>query len=322
MKKSKDVIVEVPTATVRVIANVPTISHRGGLPFLHIEAAMSLANQCTELGKKYDVNASLEPTNFQKNTYKACVLGTLFTTVAFLEAAINEVFLDAVESIPATDRKERDARISVKDADINCYGVVESLSSETVKRMAQIWLRQRKIKSCTYFSHFAGFLDRQKQDGYSNVERWSILDKYQAALFLNKKSPFGKGLKRQAAYTLIGLRNYLTHPKPETVILAGPEGTRLGPEKEESADLEQRVTDLIESDALRPAAGYAHEKLFLASPFPSNCLSSGLARMGIKSALEFNNAFSSWMGTKNMTSKYPQLQQQMSILADTHAAVG
>lgn len=118
----------------------------------------------------------------------------------------------------------------------------------------------------------------QKYDNqpfYRDVETgWKVLDKYQLALYLNSKSnfycqPLRKGhLLRDRVVTLIYLRNYLTHPKPEWVTTKAERPEDLGPEKTKTAELQLRVKAFIESDPDRPKADMLTKNYLLGLIFP------------------------------------------------------
>jgi hypothetical protein len=159
------------------------------------------------------------------------------------------------------------------------------------------------------------------QPFYLDLEmRWPPLDKYQLALYLNSKAnfycqPLRKGHPlRDRLYTLIRLRNYLIHPKPEWAITKALKGEQLGPENNKTAELEHRVKALIESDPARPRVGYAYEELFSWSHFPFNCLSPPLAKMAVRSVFEFINEFCNRMEIGSSTLHHPLLMRPRSVI--------
>ena len=277
--------------------------------FLHVDAARCLVRDSIGIQKNYDQNADDEAKNTQKSTYRACVLGALFTSVAFFEASINEVFLDAVDCMPENARKKNDTRVNVPVSQVGSYRD-GALSSDVVKTMAQMWLQQQKVKSDL---HDLPRLVPQLSGSYpNNIEKyWSAIDKYQLALFLNEKRPICKcNKKRKDVQTLIDFRNDLIHYKPGWS-LSVPGGGALEPVDDKIAKTKSRVGTLIKSDTHRPPGGYPHEKELLDSAYPNSCLSAAFAKLALQSILQFDDEFSKRMRIDNAVTKFG-LQQKMS----------
>jgi hypothetical protein len=116
----------------------------------------------------------------QLDRHFSYVVGAIYQTVSFLEALINELFLDAVEY-----EKTHPQPLSADTPD-----PVHQLAAATRVRMSQTW---------------------------PLIERASFIDKFVVALSLADKQLFDKGhAPYQAIPVLRDLRNNLVHFKPET----------------------------------------------------------------------------------------------------------
>jgi len=298
-------------ATAMTKALSPHVRQRGGLSLLHIDAAIRFTSGCIRATRECNENLKLEKINDLKATAQAYVLGTLYTSIAFLEAAINEIFLDAVESIPENARIEKNTSIALENHDVHPYGVVASLAPEVVKHMAQIWLQQERYRDSPILNRLKTHLEQK--DPQNRIEMWRTLDKYQLALCLNNKAPFARNqIERQVVDTFVEFRHYLTHAKAEWVTVAAPEGNFVGPEK--STDLEARVKKVIDSAPYQSDTENPYDRFFSDLPFPRNCLSPICARMAVKSNLEFDYLFCERMRIKDIRSRYPGLEQALSAI--------
>ena len=115
----------------------------------HIQTAALFTRQA----KAIEV-ANLNTIEFRTD-HMGYVIGAIFSSVAFLEAAINELYADASDplfSMPATRSKRR------------------GLAPDTIRLMAEMW-----------------------QHGIPRTARYSILEKYAIALSLARKKPMEKG---------------------------------------------------------------------------------------------------------------------------------
>ncbi|HEV7889127.1 MAG TPA: hypothetical protein VGP08_00740 [Pyrinomonadaceae bacterium] len=121
------------------------------------------------------------------------------------------------------------------------------------------------------------------------IEKKTILEKYEMALFLKRKKRFDKGVSAyQDVDGLIKLRNALVHFKAEW-----------SDEKKEHKKIEARLKGKFQ---LSP---------FLAGDtefFPKSCMSHGCAEWAVKTALTFRESFSNEAGLKNGFAAFmPQL---------------
>lgn len=254
---------------------------------MHLEAASHFALASIKAGRHYDNDdeLTLEELNqdrvFQESAiYRANVIGTLFTSVAFLEAFVNEIFLDAVYSLNR-----------VRPDQIIPCGAVMSLSDTVIRSLAQ---KGNKMER--------GSL------------RLSTLNKYNEALTLSNESPIDESNpKRNAVQTVIDFRHYLTHAKPEWITVACEEAS-FGLIKNDRTPLENQVKALINTDVHRPSLGYHHEMYFVKSGFPANCLNATLAKAAVRSCLEFANEFCRRMVIKEIETRYSRLNGLLSVL--------
>lgn len=114
--------------------------------------------------------------------HRACVVGAILSSAAFLEAAINELFVDSVE------HEARDPEPTPTDPP----RPVDQLPRNGRKLMADVWP--------------------------FDVDRQKILDKYQVALILNGKPKMDASARpHQDVDALVALRNNLVHYKPREI---------------------------------------------------------------------------------------------------------
>lgn len=212
------------------------------LSLYHILAAAYFARQSfaieqlkDQVSQKYDDNLSIE--------HRALVMACIASCVSFIEATINEVFVDAA------DTHHKSAHI-------------RQLSKETQDLLASLW----------------------EVESYARTA--SILDKYQAALKLAKKTMFAKGNNPyQDVRALIDLRNALVHFKPEWVI------ADIGGAAEK--DLHSLEHKLRKRFTLNPFLKDARPL------FPTLCMSHGCAKWAVDSAVTFVEIFYREMGMTN-----------------------
>ena len=156
-----------------------SISMRPYFSDYHVRAAAFFSEQSAELENKH---GSKPPADWGSSFYdhRACVMGSILSSVAFLEAAINELFVDSVEYVakdpqpPPTDPPRP----------------VDQLDREGRELMAGMWP--------------------------FDVDRRRILEKYQIALVLNNKPKLDTSRNPyQDTDVVVTLRNTLVHYKPQ-----------------------------------------------------------------------------------------------------------
>lgn len=137
----------------------------------HIQSALLFAKEADKIEVSGEGDTS--------SIHQANVIASIFATVAFLEANINEIFTDSYDTMkgkPANDGKN----------------IPESL----INQLGSMWQ-----------------LDVPK------AAKYSILQKYQIALATINKPLYDKGTNPyQDVDLLVKLRNTLMHPEPESVV--------------------------------------------------------------------------------------------------------
>ena len=113
-------------------------------------------------------------------------MGAIFTSVAFLEATVNEFFADAADDLPGL----REFGILKKSG--TATRVLKGIDNQLVNRLGKLW----KL-------------------GVPRRAPYSILNKFEVALALADKEPFDQGAKPyQEVKLLVTLRNEWIHYEP------------------------------------------------------------------------------------------------------------
>ncbi len=145
----------------------------------HLRAAAYFARQSAEMEREHGGKPWGEIYDTVFYEHRACVIGAVFSSVAFLEAAINELFVDAVEHEAADP----------EPAPTDPPRPVDQLPRDGRKRMAEMWP--------------------------FGVDRQKTLRKYDAALILHGKPKMDASASpRQDVAVLAALRNDLVHYEP------------------------------------------------------------------------------------------------------------
>jgi hypothetical protein len=183
----------------------------------HLHSACYFA-RAAQFEEKY-TESSTQPSQEEKYQHQAYVIGSIFAAVGFLEATINEVFLEAdnvhTQGVPAS--------------------MLKQLPSSTIASMAQIWSYKVKMvkksqtdiqgldkngKRRTIYPGLVNYLLNKKLKN-GCVQYWPTLNKFQCALYLadaQHKLPFDQNdALWKDAKLLIHLRNHLTHHKSESI---------------------------------------------------------------------------------------------------------
>lgn len=157
------------------------VSHQ--LSFSHIKAAAHFANLSYDIEDKYDDSQDSSEL-FEK--HRSYVMGSIITTVSYLEATINELFTDVADGVYSN-----------------------GLDHNVVALMARMWKLEIKPPNTTKVAQIYSPLDDLKP---------SVLQKFQIALTLASKDLFDTGkAPYQDVHYLILLRNALIHYKPEWI---------------------------------------------------------------------------------------------------------
>ena len=174
---------------------------------IHIYSAYTLAMKAAGIEIRYKKGLRERPQELVFDEYFAYVIGSLFASVGFLEALINEVFLLADRHVYMRAKGESPADI------------IRLLSPRVIESLAKAW-NSTPIKFKDYPDLARTLLHiKPGQAQIKHFSGGSALNKFQLALNLSDNAqPFDtndKGLK--AVDLLIRLRNQLTHYKPNFV---------------------------------------------------------------------------------------------------------
>ncbi|MFZ0011578.1 MAG: hypothetical protein WAL97_06705 [Halobacteriota archaeon] len=278
---SKDVTVPWVTAKMVPTANVPSIIIGYTFSRQHAYSASILAKRATQFE---DNHAGLpEHSRLERYEHQAYVIGSVFSAVGFLEATINEVFGAAEDTKGAPS------------------GMLKQLSLDVVTSMAQIWrngielrkgdggieLDEDGNKTSRIHSSLVrclGFYESNK-----NLERWSILRKFQFALYLTEGYPYPcrrlfdkqDSLWKETSL-LIDLRNYFTHFKTEEITF---------PPKNRPSIAEKKQTRKLRTELSRRKFKNRLVQDQGSSGLLEDLLSSDCANWAVKSSLDFVSEF-------------------------------
>jgi len=218
---------------------VPTKSWQR-LSFEHVASARFFSDNALEIEHK-SAHAFLQRPQYLdlRFHHHGYVIGAIFAAVAFLDATINELFLEA-------DKYERDKNLHQKDlvrqlfpSDTPFQDPLTPLTQDAIKRLAEVWNRI-KIK----FSEYPGLhetLVYPHTENNNPARKWFVLDKYQLALYLANKEDCSKIFDTTnplwvEADVLIKLRHYLMHYSPEWIAFE-PRSESYEAQKETTASL-------------------------------------------------------------------------------------
>lgn len=186
----------------------------------HIQSAFILAKKAVELeASELKLHGENSPSQNVRYEHQAYVIGSLFAAVAFLEALITEVFLEA-------------DKISG-----NPTGSLIQLPSSAVTSMAQIWhskvvrkgndvVEMDKSTKSILKTHknLVTYLKLGKKGGLrEDVEKWFVMNKFQLALYLTDINQLGIEFDHEGPLwtdidLIIRLRNHLVHYKTEEIL--------------------------------------------------------------------------------------------------------
>lgn len=135
------------------------------------------------------------------------------------------------------------------------------------------------------------------RNGVPRTASYSILDKYQIALTLARKTPFEPGQPpAQDVALLVKLRNALIHYEPETVLTFS--------DNEENQVQPHRFEKMLRGRFdLNPLTGAGNPF------FPDKCLGHGCARWALISSVKLTDEFFTRMG---MTPTYDHVRRQLA----------
>jgi hypothetical protein len=176
------------------------ITERAKLVKDHICSAALFARSTFEIERAYKEQVPQDLSEQLTYDHTAYVIDSIFAADAYLEAAINTIFLDAIESV--TEGKP--------------YGVVAPLDSGSIHFLAAAWKAGVDFDNLEIASKFKNALINKTGNKNRAVKNWHpTQDKYQCALVLTGKKPFGE---RDDAWISVSvlrrLRNSVVHYSP------------------------------------------------------------------------------------------------------------
>ena len=152
--------------------------------------------------------------------HQAYVTGCIFSAVAFLEAIINELFLEADKYLRGEHRNQNDLARQWLPPDAKIQDTLTPLTFPVLSSMAQVWNTNR-IKFSNYpgLSEVLDYADHEKDN---RPRSWFVLNKYQLALYLAHKDACSKIFDKNdqlwiEVQLLVRFRNYLMHYSPQWV---------------------------------------------------------------------------------------------------------
>jgi hypothetical protein len=217
------------------MALAPTVKIWQPFAPFHLHSARVLCEKAIEIEDLLD--GSKQSLEALKDEHMAYVTGSIFAVVAFLEALINETFLNAA-GFTKGDLHNR---------------VLQKLAPVVITSMAHAWEFGTDWSSEPSFRQFLEYVRRNLP------ERWFVLDKYQLALYLADKYPYSKPFDTKGQLwgdmtLLIDLRNYLTHHKPEWIAFS-PEAEPYTAEKDQTTRLLRELGKRNFANPLYPGQG-------------------------------------------------------------------
>ena len=216
--KERDVeSVEVAILNVKETATVDRFDF---FSFIHIYSAFNLAMKAEKI--ELSCTSRVAPESVI-NQHLAYAIGSIFSSVAFLEATINEFFLLANKFLERgmLDDALKQLPLTVVDSMAEIWGAQLKKSRSEVCE----WDKQnnRVIKTHRGLLIFLGLNDVKPYVGGDNG--WSTFNKFQLALYLASRGKFDKQHSPwKEAFLLTRLRNHLVHYKPEFIRFESPSG--------------------------------------------------------------------------------------------------
>lgn len=233
--QEKSVAAQIGSGISTTKALAPTVKIWQPFAHVHLHSARVLCEKTVEVEALHD--SSQQASEGLTDEYMAYATGSIFASVAFLEASINETFLRALGYTKGEPHN----------------GTLKKLHPDIITSMANAW------KIGTDWGNEPSLRQFLRDPRKNLPERWFILDKYQLALYLADKPPFNKPFDKKGklwvdATLLIDLRNYLTHHKPEWIAFP-PENEPYKAEKDETTRLLRELRQRSFTNALHPGQG-------------------------------------------------------------------
>lgn len=239
------------------IPTVDTQFVRFHLSTNHLFSAYIFAQSASQI-EKVDIS-TIDTRQLQHRSF---VTASIMSSVAFLEACINELY-----AVCAEHPDDSHVRGHPQDERFGCIG------TDTIQLLGALWQVENFQRSA------------------------KILDKCQIALRLAKQVEFNKGANPyQDAKLVIDLRNLLVHFKPEQREIAVGAGNRLPLDEFESKYRSKFAANPLA--AKYSIFGSSAGPLEADYPFfPEKCLGSGCAYWAFRSILTFTNEMFGRLGT-------------------------
>lgn len=233
---------------------------------VHIYSAFYFANMSKHLEEKYQTECvtrqqtdKITIKNKYVNQHRACVTSAIFSSVAFLEATINELFSEIVE------------------LSNGYYG--NQLDSDTKSKIKMLWKIDVKNPSA------------KEAISYNLIEGKRTLEKFQIVLSIAGKEVLNKGTyPYQDVEKLISIRNVLMHYKPQMIVIGSSIESIPTTKKFNGLNFHQ-----LESENKFPQnplfEGYNNY-------FPDRCLGYGCAQWAANSSVTFVKTFYNKLGVE------------------------
>jgi hypothetical protein len=191
------------------------------LSFDHMASAHFFSQNALEIENKRNHAILQRPQYLDlRFHHQAYVIGAIFSAVAFLEATINELFLEVDKYARGDHVHQNDLLRQLLPPDIPFQDPITPLTQDVITAMAHVWNGNR-----VRFNEYPGlretltYLDHEKSNRPRN---WFVLNKYQLALYLAGQNSCCKNFDKAdplwvEAELLIKLRHYLMHYSPEWI---------------------------------------------------------------------------------------------------------
>ncbi len=243
-----------PPAQTGWVAAAPSLTMRAYFSSYHLWAAEHFAGLARDIE-----NAPGEKPRFDIQ-HRAYVVNAIFSSVAFLESSINEVFQDVVDdyqnriSSLGLDNKSRKI-ISV------FWTLIEKHDASVVNKKLKTTIRKIINKE---------LIKKNNNKGKNTPS--DILSKYQIFLIFCQKEQFDRGAQPyQSVKIIIDLRNALTHYKPKSYVISV------------QSSFDKKLQGKFPENPLMTGVNNPY--------FPDKCLGSGCAYWAFRATKELADKF-------------------------------
>jgi hypothetical protein len=263
-------------------------------------SAAFFARKAREIEEEYTKSTEKTLSDQQKYEHTAYVIGSIFAARAYLEATINQVFLDAIEPAPNS--------------------ITAPLKPFT-SRMATAW----KLKSGFDFSKFDNVFLVNRGNKGKEVEKWGPAeDKFQCALVLACQKPFDREEEELRSICVLRyLRNDLVHHTPGWITYQIGGGYFSGPNNglkkyEHANNLVDQLTKYA-TKCGRDLNSIKNPLLPVGSSFyPNTYLGSTCAEWAVRSSKAFTDEFFLRMGKLDwamlMDHRYKKVCKSLNLI--------